>query len=57
MAKKGIMHKFITGNRIIYNKFFLRIIKKKISKESNIVELGCGTSTLIIQLHKLELRV
>ncbi|MFA6294909.1 MAG: class I SAM-dependent methyltransferase [Candidatus Paceibacterota bacterium] len=48
--RKNISSRIIDYGRSAYNGFFRRLLKKHLNKETRLLELGCGTSTLTISL-------
>jgi len=50
--RQGSLKAMIDCGRRIYSNFFLAILRKKITKKSDMAELGCGTSILLLQMHK-----
>jgi ubiquinone/menaquinone biosynthesis C-methylase UbiE len=50
--KQGLLRAIVDCGRRIYSRFFLAILCKKVTKKSDIVELGCGTSSITLQLHQ-----
>jgi ubiquinone/menaquinone biosynthesis C-methylase UbiE len=50
--RQGPLRAIVDCGRRVYSTFFLALLRKKITGKSNIVELGCGTSIVILQLHK-----
>ncbi len=49
-GRGGLMKKTIDIGREVYNLFFKRLLKKHINKSTDLLEVGCGTSTLTISL-------
>jgi ubiquinone/menaquinone biosynthesis C-methylase UbiE len=50
--KRNFFRAIIDFGRRVYSSFFLALLRKKVTQKSDIVELGCGTSVVILQLHK-----
>jgi len=50
--KQGLLRAVVDCGRRIYSRFFLAILRKIVTNKSDIVELGCGTSSTILQLHQ-----
>lgn len=48
--RQGIFHMIIDLGRSIYNWFFRRYLRKYITSNTRLLELGCGTSTLTLSL-------
>lgn len=50
--RRGLLTKIIDIGRSIYNWFFRRYLRKFISRDSRLLEVGCGTATLSLSLAK-----
>ncbi|PLW79465.1 hypothetical protein C0585_07485 [Candidatus Woesearchaeota archaeon] len=48
--RRSPLKKMVDLGREVYNLFFRRILKKYLNKDSEMVELGCGTATLGLSL-------
>ena len=48
--RKNLMSAIINRGRYVYNGFFRKLLRKHLNKDTRILELGCGTSTLTISL-------
>ncbi len=48
--RQGILTTIVNQGRLVYNWFFRRYLRKYISKNTRLLELGCGTSTLTLSL-------
>ena len=49
-TRRGWMMRIIDMGRSIYNWFFRRYLRKFISKNTRLLEVGCGTATLTLSL-------
>src|SRR3989344_470989 len=47
-SRQNLLSRFVDFGRKIYNGFFLRIISAYLKTDSVMLELGCGTSTLLL---------
>lgn len=50
--ERSLLRTVIDCGRRVYGMFFLAILRKKVTMKSDVVELGCGTSGVILRLHK-----
>jgi 2-polyprenyl-3-methyl-5-hydroxy-6-metoxy-1,4-benzoquinol methylase len=48
--RRGVLTSIINTGRKIYNWFFRRYLRKFISRETRLLEVGCGTATLTLSL-------
>lgn len=48
--RKGLLTIIVDSGRGFYNKFFFRFLKKYVNKNTKLLEVGCGTSSLSLQL-------
>lgn len=49
-VRQGFMTRLINFGRRIYNYFFLRMFRRYLSTSSRFLELGCGTSSLLMAI-------
>ena len=49
-VRQGIMTRIINAGRRVYNYFFLRMLSRYVTSETRLLELGSGTSSLLMQL-------
>ncbi len=50
--RRNLMSAAINGGRHVYNGFFRRLMRRHITPQTRLLELGCGTSTLTVSLAK-----
>lgn len=46
--RQNIISGAVNSGRSFYNSFFTRLFRKHVTKDSSLLELGCGTSTLTL---------
>lgn len=44
--RRGLLARAVSVGRDIYNSFFRRLLMRYINRETNMIELGCGTASL-----------
>lgn len=49
-VREGLLTRMVNAGRHVYNYFFLRMFRRYLTKESRFLELGSGTSSLLIQI-------
>lgn len=51
-SRENTLQKIVSWGRSIYNFFLIRLIRKYVSNQSTILELGCGTSSPSLRIAK-----
>lgn len=49
-SRRNSLSRLVDYGRKIYNLFFFKLIKRYLTKQSSMLELGCGTSTLSLMV-------
>ncbi len=49
-VREGLLTRMVNAGRHVYNYFFLRMFRRYLKPESRFLELGSGTSSLLIQI-------
>ncbi len=49
-SRRNMVSKFIHLGRRVYNRFFFRLVSRYVFKNMSFLEIGCGTSTLLLEI-------